>query len=305
MRATVVGAGGNLGRHLCEELLGAGHSVDPLTRAGCDLSRPAEALALLRERLSATRSDVVINTAAFTDVDGAEQQADLAFTVNALGAEAVARAAHGAGVPLCHISTDFVFRGDQDRPYDEFDLPIPRGVYARSKRAGEELVLCAADRGGRCYLVRVEGLYGRGGKNFVSTLAARLFAGQKLTIDRERRVTPTWVRALARQLIVLCTSGEGGTYHATCDGETTWHEFAEATCQIAEALGRPLSHSWQPVATAELRSPAPRPAMSVLDNRMLRLRGLYQMPPWRAALSDYLAEIVAHGDLGPPLEKRT
>src|SRR5262249_9646819 len=132
---------------------------------------------------------------------------------------------------------------------------------------------------------------------FVSTLAQRLRAGQKLRIDRQRRVTPTWTRALARQLAVLVDSGEYGTYHATCQGETTWHDFAQATCQIAEELGRPLPRTFEGVATAALMnaSPAPRPAMSVLDNRMLRLRGLGRMPPWRDALRDYLTELAAHG----------
>src|SRR6185295_11592337 len=125
------------------------------------------------------------NTAAYTDVDGAERQEDLAFQVNALGAEMIARAADAVGAAVCHISTDFVFRGDQSRPYDEFDLPGPASAYARSKRAGEELVLRATRR---AFVVRSGGLYGRGGRNFFSTLIARLRQGQTLRIDRERLV---------------------------------------------------------------------------------------------------------------------
>lgn len=296
MRVAVLGARGNLGRHLCEELQRAGHMAFGLDRTHCDLGRPdREPLAALRERLRAHGAELLVNCAAFTDVDGAETQAELAYRVNALGAELAARAGEEAGAAVCQISTDFVFAGDRERPYDEFDAPDPRSVYARSKWAGEGLAQRACRR---LYLVRVEGLYGCGGRNFASTLVDRLRRGQKLSLDRERRVSPTWSRALARQLVVLCESGHHGTYHATCEGATTWYEFAETACRIAAELGRPLTRSFEPVATAALAAAAegpvaPRPAMSILDNRMLRLRGLHRMPPWQAALRDYLIEFFA------------
>lgn len=295
MRATVVGAAGNLGRHLVEELRAQGHAADELTRAECDLARPDGALrARLRERVATHQSDVVFNCAAFTDVDGAEAQADLAFMVNGLGAELVCRAAEDAGAAFLHVSTDFVFDGDQERPYDEFDAPRPLSAYGRSKLAGEELVLRA---NARATIARVEGLYGRGGRNFVSTLAQRLRAGQKLRVDRQRRVCPTWSRAAARQLITLAGSGEHGLYHVVCGGETSWVGFAEATCAIAEELGHPLPRTFEAVDSAELPAPARRPAMSVMDCRMLRLRGLHEMPTWQAALRDFLVELRAHGAL--------
>lgn len=292
MRVTVIGSNGNLGRHLCEELLAAGLVADGVDRGQCDLSQPGAVVGALQERLSSTGSQVVVNCAAYTDVDGAEAQGELAYTVNALGAEAVARAARGAGVPVVHISTDFVFGGESDRPYDEFDVPAPRGLYARSKYAGEVLVGRAAPDSA---IVRVEGLYGRGGRNFVSTLVQRLRAGQALKIDAERRVTPTWSRALSRQLIRLCLGFQPGVYHATCGGETTWVGYAQATCAIAAELGRPLPQTFEAVATAALRSAAPRPAMSVLESRMLRLRGIYVMPEWQGALREYLTELAERG----------
>lgn len=293
MRVTVVGAGGNVGRHLCEELERAGHAVDAVGRGECDLARPESGLLLsLRERVAAFRSDLLVNAAAFTDVDGAETQEELAYTVNALGAELVVRAADAAGAAAMHLSTDFVFSGESRRPYDEFDLPGPRSRYARSKHAGEVLAQAASRR---LYLVRVEGIYGRHGRNFVSTLARRLRAGQALRVDRERQVQPTWARALSRQLIALGESGAYGTYHAVCGGQTTWLEFAEATCSIAAELGHPLPRTFTGVSTEELQTPADRPAYSVLECRMLKLRGLYQMPSWEAALREALTELIEHG----------
>jgi dTDP-4-dehydrorhamnose reductase len=296
MRVTVIGAGGNLGRHLVEELRAASHQVDAVGRQDCELAAPdRELLYRLRDRVTAFDSSLVMNCAAYTDVDGAEREIDRAFTVNALGAELVARAAEEAGASTCHISTDFVFDGALDRPYDEFDAPNPLSVYGRSKLAGEVLVQRVTRR---AFVVRVGGLYGRGGRNFSSTLVRRLLARQPLRIDRERRATPTWVRVLSRQLIALCERGEHGLYHASCEGDTTWYDYAVALCEEAAALGIELPRSFSGVATSELSSPAPRPRHSLLENRLLRLRGLLIMPAWREAMREYLGELRANGELG-------
>jgi dTDP-4-dehydrorhamnose reductase len=295
MRVAVVGSAGLLGRHLCEEMRAQGHAVLALDRSTCDLaSTDREIFYHLRDRLAAHDAHLVFNTAAYTDVDGAERQEDTAFLVNALGAEMVARAADAVGAAVCHISTDFVFAGDKTRPYDEFDAPVPASAYARSKRAGEELVLRATRR---AFVARVGGLYGRGGRNFFSTLVSRLRQGQTLRIDRERQVSPTWVRPLARQLIALCEQGEYGIYHATCQGQTTWYDFAVRMCALAAEIGRPLPPQFSGVPTEALGAPAPRPAMSVLNCRVLRLRGLLAIPTWEEALRGYLAELLAHGQL--------
>lgn len=300
LRAVVVlGAAGNLGQHLCQEAAARGLECVPLTRAQIDLSRPdAELRRELRARLWAARlcaealggRAALLNAAAYTDVDRAEREEDLAYTVNALGTEVAAQAARAAGVWLCHVSTDFVFDGRAAQPYDEFDLPNPLGRYARSKHAGE--VLLAQVDAAHC-LVRVQGLYGRGGRNFVSTLLQRLQQGQALRVDRERRVQPTWTRAAARQILVLAEHEARGTYHVTCSGEATWFAFAEALCEEAAARGVVLPRTFQGVPTEELRSPAPRPAMSLLEHRMLKLRGLHQMPTWRVGLQGYLTEALS------------
>ena len=295
MRVAVLGPQGSLGIHLCEELRLAGHEVDPIDRSVCDLGTPdRESLYRLRDRFAGVDCQLVINTAAFTDVDAAENKTDEAFMVNAIGAELVARAADEAGAAICHLSTDFVFDGESGRPYDEFDQPNPLSAYARSKLAGEQLVKSAA---ARSFIVRVGGLYGRRGRNFVSSLVSRLRAGQTLRIDRERLTAPTWNRLLARQIITLCERGEHGVYHATSQGATTWYGFAEALCDEAAALGRDLPRTFVGVTTSELAAPAARPRLSLLDCRMLRLRGLMKLPPWREALRAYLTELLIQGEI--------
>src|SRR5207237_8260411 len=141
------------------------------------------------------RPDVIFNATGYTDVDKAETEADTAYAVNALAVQELARATDETGASLLHYSTDFVFDGELERPYDEFDPPSPQGLYARSKRAGEHLAAAASRR---VFVVRVGCLYGRGGRNFPSTILRRLRAGETVRADRDRVGTPTWVMDVAR-----------------------------------------------------------------------------------------------------------
>jgi dTDP-4-dehydrorhamnose reductase len=273
----VLGAGGLLGRHLVEEL--RGQNVQALTRAECDVTDAASVLARTRG------AELVLNCAAYTNVDGAEKEEVAAWRANALGAENVARAAAGHGARLVHVSTDFVFDGAQAEPYDEFARPNPQSSYARSKLAGEELARAAT---ARLYLVRVQGLYGAGGANFSSKLRALVRDGKTLTLDGERRVQPTWARAAARQIMVLARTDAFGTYHVSCKGEATWAAF---TARLAERLG--VAPRWKVVRSDELGAPARRPPNCLFRHRMLELRGLDCMPSWEQAQDDYLAEEAA------------
>jgi dTDP-4-dehydrorhamnose reductase len=276
-KAIVLGAGGLLGRHLVEELRRAGSAeVLALTRAECDITDAAEVAARLGG------ADVVVNCAAFTNVDGAEKHEDEAYRANALGAENVARAATAAGAKLVHVSTDFVFDGARSEPYDELERPNPLSIYARSKWAGEEL---ATRRCAQLFLVRVQGLYGAGGANFSSKLRQLVLDGKALTLDGERRVQPTWARAAARQIVALTATDAYGTYHVSCKGETTWAGF---TARLAERLQQPPS--WKVVRSDELGAPARRPPNCLFRHRMLALHGVDCMPSWEVAQDEYLAE---------------
>jgi dTDP-4-dehydrorhamnose reductase len=274
MRAVVLGAGGLLGRHLVEELRDV--DVAAHDRRACDVGDRAAVL----ERTAGAQ--VIFNCAAYTNVDGAENDVDGAYRANALGAENVARAAEQHGAKLVHVSTDFVFDGAAREPYDELQQPNPQSVYARSKWAGEELARAAARR---LFLVRVQGLYGRGGANFSSKLRELIAAQKPLKLDAERRVQPTWARAAARQLLALARTDLYGTYHVSCGGDTTWAGFAR---RVAERLG--VTPAWQEVTTAALAAPARRPPNCLFNPRLLRLRGLHAMPEWSAAQDEYLAE---------------
>jgi dTDP-4-dehydrorhamnose reductase len=276
VKALILGAEGTLGRALSEFLPssdGGGWEVEGLGRADCDITDAAAVLRTVRN----AQPDVVFNAAAYTNVDRAEDEADLAFRVNALGPENIALAAKSMGVSLVHYSTDFVFDGVLTRPYDEFDAPVPLGVYGRSKLAGERLAAAASER---VFVVRIGWLYGRGGRNFPSTIARRLLAGETISADSERVGAPTWVRDVAGVSVALAYSEFFGLYHCTSAGETTWADYASF---LAAELGIPEGKVNRQPSSALAVMKAQRPLRAVLDNRMLRLRGLDTMPDWREA----------------------
>jgi dTDP-4-dehydrorhamnose reductase len=278
MKTVVFGASGTLGQALMAVLPGAGYEVQAgLGRTGCDLRDPAAIAAVIRR----FAPEVVFNAAAYTDVDRAETEPDLAFQVNALAPEAMARAVEVVGASLVHYSTDFVFDGERERAYDEFDPPSPQGLYARSKLAGDQLVAASTGRG---FVVRVGCLYGRGGRNFPSTILRRLRAGETVRADRDRVGSPTWVMEVARASAALAQTEHFGVYHCTSQGETSWADFAQF---MAAELALPAERV-QALPTSALPMKAPRPRRAVLDNRMLRLRGLDTMSTWQEAARAFI-----------------
>jgi dTDP-4-dehydrorhamnose reductase len=286
--AVVLGAGGMLGQALVRELPGAGFRVAAApARAACDIRDGAAVRALLARACP----DAVFNAAAYTDVEAAESEPDAAYAVNAVAVQDLAHAADAAGAALVHYSTDFVFDGERERPYDEFDPPSPQGVYARSKAAGEVLAAAAA---ARLFTVRVGCLYGRGGRNFPSTVVRRLRAGETLRADRDRLGSPTWVRDVARVSAALARTNHYGLYHCTPRGETSWANFARF---CAAVLGVPKSRI-EAVPTSALALKVPRPRRAVLDNRMLRLRGLDTLSSWQDAARAFIAEETAEAGGG-------
>lgn len=277
MKIVVLGAGGLLGRAVLDEL--QGRQVVAMPHAVCDITRKDE----VHERTAGAA--LIINCAAFTNVDGAEKDEAGAYRANTLGAQNVARAAASHRARLVHISTDFVFDGAQDEPYDEFASPNPQSIYARSKWAGEELAR-AAHR--ELFVVRVQGLYGAGGGNFASKLRQLVLAGKPLTLDGERRVQPTWVRVAARQIVRLTQGDDYGTYHVSCRDETTWAGFA---ARLAEKLG--VAAGWKVVRSADLAASAKRPPNCVFRHRRLEMLGDDTLMTWQAAQDAYLQEEAA------------
>jgi dTDP-4-dehydrorhamnose reductase len=283
--AVVLGAQGLLGQALVGALPRLGWNLAAAAgHADCDIRDGAAVRALL----AGARPQVVFNAAGFTDVDRAETEGELAYAVNAVAVQDLARACGDAGAALVHYSTDFVFDGELGRPYDEFDPPSPQGLYARSKRAGEILAAAATPR---LFTLRVGCLYGRGGRNFPSTIVRRLRSGETVRADRDRLASPTWVRDVVHVSAALARTAHHGLYHCTAQGETTWADFA---LLAAAELGLPAERV-ESLPTAALPLKALRPRRAILDNRMLRLRGLDTMAPWRDGLRAFIA---CDGELG-------
>lgn len=266
-----------LARELGPALEAAGVPATLLDRAACDVTD----LDALRRALGSGPFTAVINCAAYTQVDRAEDEEERAFAVNARGAGNAAQAAKEIGATFLHLSTDYAFDGKKRAPYTEEDPPSPLGAYARSKVAGEEAV---REAGGRWIIVRTGELYGHGGRNFFHAILARARSGQPLRVVSDQVVTPTWARDLARQLaLLLQRAPPGGLYHCTAQGEATWHQAALAALELAG-----LEAAVEPVSTAEYGSRTPRPLYSVLEHHKLEALGLYRMRPWREALGEWI-----------------
>lgn len=253
----------------------------------------ATAIAHALDELRAAATDsgaapVVCNAAAYTLVDAAESDVERAFAVNATGPGLLAAACAARDIPLLHVSTDYVFPGDADHPYEPDDETGPHTVYGRSKLAGEQAVLAA---GPLTWVVRTAWVYGATGGNFVKTMARLGRERPELSVVDDQRGTPTWSADLAAGLLSLAelvTSGSGTgprVLHCTGGGDTTWHGFARA---IFTALGEDPSRV-KPCTTADFPRAAPRPAYSVLSDASWRAAGLTPLRPWDAALTDFVA----------------
>lgn len=262
-----------LARELAPAFAAQGWSVLLVPRAACDVTQAAALDALL----AAERPGLVVNCAAYTDVERAEEDEATALRVNGHAAGLVAAAARAHGARLVHLSTDYVFDGAQQRPYREDDVPRPLGAYARSKWAGEQ-----AAAGG--WIVRTGELYGDGGPSFFGAILRAARAGRPLRVVDDQIVSPTWTRELARQLRVLAESdAPPGVYHATAAGETSWYDAARFALER-----KGLAVEVERVSSAAYGSKVPRPPYSVLEPAALRARGLYVLRPWQDSLQEWL-----------------
>jgi dTDP-4-dehydrorhamnose reductase len=265
----VVGGRGMLGTDLVERLGGSGEPVTAVGSAELDI-RDADACAAAVRGFA-----VVVNCAAWTAVDDAEQAEADAFAVNAVGAANLARAAARQGARLVHISTDYVFDGAASAPYAEDAPPAPRSAYGRTKAAGEWAVRAEH---GDALVVRTAWLYGRHGRCFPRTIAGALTQRDVLDVVADQVGQPTWTVDVARLVLRLVESGATGTFHATASGRATWCEFAR---EVVASAGR-SPELVTPVGSAEFARPAPRPAFSVLGHDALVAAGIEPIGDWRA-----------------------
>jgi dTDP-4-dehydrorhamnose reductase len=277
MRILITGGLGQLGRTLTRRM--AEHELHVIDLPAVDIADHRA----LAAAVTAIRPATVIHCAAMTAVDDCESDADRAFRVNAVGTANVAIAAARVGARLIAISTDYVFGGDLERPYHEWDPPGPRTVYGASKLAGEEAV--RAHCADHC-IVRVAWLYGPGGPSFVhSMLRLGSQDGGPLRVVDDQVGNPTSTDAVADRLTELLAVPVAGTIHLTCEGDASWFELAREIFSH-----RPTARTLQPCTTADFPRPAARPANSRLEKRALRLYGLAPMPDWRVTLRRFFAE---------------
>ncbi|MCU0264271.1 MAG: dTDP-4-dehydrorhamnose reductase [Candidatus Nanopelagicales bacterium] len=288
-RWLVVGANGMLGHDLMDVLEMAGHDVVGMDLPEIDITAPDSVAAAL----DLIRPDVVINAAAYTAVDAAEEHEDLALRVNGEGPRVLAaEIAQRPGIRLVHISTDYVFAGDATVPYLEDAQPAPRSAYGRSKLAGEAAVTEVLPD--RAFLVRTAWLYGVHGPNFVRTMLALEASRPEISVVDDQRGQPTWSRDLALQIVALLESGApAGIYHGTSSGQTTWFEL---TREIYRLIGADPDRV-RPTTTDAFPRPAPRPAYSVLGHDRWAAVGLAPIRDWREALAQALPLMRSAGDL--------
>jgi dTDP-4-dehydrorhamnose reductase len=275
MRWVILGGDGMLGRDLALRL---GTDATPLSRAEADLTDPGSVAAAVRD------ADVVVNCAAFTDVDGSEDDQTTAFAVNATGAETAARAAAAAGARFVQVSTDYVFDGTGRTPYAE-DAPLsPLGVYGASKAEGEQRVR-AAHPG--ALIVRTAWLYGAHGQCFPRTILRLATDRPTLQVVDDQIGQPTWTVDVAEAIgRLIAVAAPAGTYHATGGGQATWFEFARAVFQEAGLDPARI----EPTDSAAFARKAPRPGYSVLGHDGWRRAGSTPPRDWRTALAAAAAE---------------
>lgn len=280
MKVLITGSNGQLGRELSEMLPARGHEVAALDRRALDV---ADAGAVDRA-VEGHAPDLVVNAAAYTNVDGCEGEPELAYAVNALGPRNLAQACERRGCGILHVSTNYVFDGEEERPYETFDPPRPTSVYGRTKLAGEEHVMRLTNR---WYVVRTAGVYGRG-DNFVRTMLRVAGERDRLTVKDDEYVSPTYARDLAEGIVGVVEEGSYGLYHLTNGGACSWYEFAVEIFRLAGVEVEVV-----PVPSSEYPLPAARPANGVLSS--LGSPGLRH---WREALADYLEREAAESGAG-------
>ncbi len=276
MRCLVTGAKGLLGTYLCEFLRREQADVVEWDLPRHDITDIEKTI----NGIHVARPEVIFHCAAWTDVDGCEQDPAKATSINSQGAWAVALGAGELGCKMVHISTDYVFDGTSKRPWREDDKTNPLSVYGRSKLRGEKAVERSAKKR---FIARTSWLYGAHGRNFVDTIRKLAAEKPRIEVVTDQVGSPTFARDLCRALWDLARSEKYGTYHLTNGGNCSWFELAQEVVRLAG-----LKCEVAPTDSKIYVRPAPRPAYSVLDNGRFRKRFGNVLRPWQEALADYL-----------------
>ncbi len=286
----LTGANGQVGWELQRALLPLGRVV-ALTREQLDLSKRDDVRSIVRTH----RPNIIVNPAAYTAVDKAESEPDLAMAVNGIAPGVLAEEAKRLDAVLIHYSTDYVFDGSKPSPYTEIDAPNPQSVYGRTKLAGEAAVGAV---GGRHVILRTSWVYGVHGGNFAKTMLRLAKERSELRIVADQFGAPTWARLLANVTTQILQrdvdAGLSGLYHLTAGGRTNWHEYAEEVVRLARQYDESLANkalTILPIATHEYPVPAKRPANSVLATDKVRQTFGLDLPQWQDDLAACIREL--------------
>lgn len=279
----IVGYNGQLGSELTRIIEGKNNmAIVKWSSKDLDITQGLQVLSSIRN----IEPDIIINCAAYTNVDQAEEDYEKAFQVNALGPRNLAIAAEAVGAKLVHISTDYVFDGkgvivnDNTMPYREYDMPKPINVYGKSKLLGENYV---RDFCSRYFIIRTAWLYGENGSNFVKTIIKAAKEKGRLQVVNDQLGNPTNAEDLAKHIIKIALTEDYGIYHCTGSGIASWYDFA---CRIVEYAG--IDCIVEPVTSEQYARKAKRPSYSCLDNMMLRSTIGDNMRDWEEALVDFI-----------------
>ncbi|HCP53919.1 MAG: dTDP-4-dehydrorhamnose reductase [Pseudomonadaceae bacterium] len=287
MRVLITGAQGQVGQELIR-LAPAGFTIAGFGSNELDISNPGQVVS----RIGEFKPQLIINAAAYTAVDKAETDSERAYAVNAKGAENLAASAATHGIPLLHISTDYVFSGDASAPYKETDPTGPTGVYGASKLAGE---LAVAKQCAQHVIMRTSWVFGAHGNNFVKTMLRLAQSRDELGVVADQHGCPTSAASIAKALWSLASqySNKGnlnwGIYHFSNMPATTWHGFAEEIFSQAVALKQlPRAPKVNPINTVDFPTPARRPAWSVMDCSLIEEKLTIEQSDWREELAEIL-----------------
>lgn len=303
-RVAIVGARGMLARMVAAlapvewDIIGLSHPLFDLTDASSAMKGLCE-----------IHPDIIINCAAYTDVDGAESNEDLAFSVNAVGPGNLALVAKKINATLVHVSSDYVFSGDKKDPYCESDPPGPLSVYGKSKLLGEQAIIASGLE--RFFIVRASWLYGPGGKNFVETIIRLAQQREELRIVADQVGSPTYTADLAQAIFNLLAlqanrveegrMGDSlyGIYHFSNGGQCSWHQFAnEIVSLLKKGIVPVKTERVLPISTADYPLPAPRPVYSVMSKEKYRMMTGADIPAWQDALGRYFSRRSTQQDQG-------
>jgi dTDP-4-dehydrorhamnose reductase len=299
-RVLITGAEGQLGSELAEMLSGD-YNVIAVDKKDFDISE----FKVVNNFITNSRPNAIIHSAAFTDVDRCEEEKTKAFKVNAIGTRNLAIAAKKVDAKFFYISTDYVFDGEKDGAYYEYDSPNPKTIYGLSKLLGENFV---KEQLSRFFILRIGWLYGKNGKNFVKKMIYLAKEKKEIQVVNDQFGSPTWTFNVIEQIRKLMLTDFYGTYHCTSQGSCSWFEFAarvfkeigyEAENKDRKSLtlnlktknlilGTQSTFKLEKVTSSKFKMPARRPKNSVLENYMLKIQNLDIMPHWKESLTSFM-----------------